>query len=106
MEEAIAELKSLIRGHRMGINSKIRRPLVYRITKTLIYDKQRKSETDLGIEKVKQALSDFHKQAKNKNDWEEKQYKGRSNQIQEKLKSSKFVKITVIRRGGNKRFRG
>ena len=69
-KEAIAELKSLIHGHRMGRNSpgksKIPGPLAGRITKTMIYGKERKSDTDLEIGKIKKDLSDFTKQVRNK----------------------------------------
>ena len=69
-KEAIAEMESLIRGHRMGSNSpgklKTSGSLAGRITKTLIYGEARKSETDLEIDKVKKALIDFAKQAKKK----------------------------------------
>ena len=70
MKDAILELKSLIRGNRMGRNSaenpKIPGPLPDRITKTQIYDKQRKSATDLGIAKIKNVISDFAKQVRRK----------------------------------------
>ena len=73
----------------MGSNSpdklKIPGRLAGRITKTLIYGKGRKSETDLKIDKIKKALSDFTKQAGSKNQGKEKQYKERKKQIQEKL---------------------
>ena len=68
--ESIFGSKSLIHGHRMGSNSaenpKMSVPLADRITKTSIYGKRRKSETDLEIGKIKKALSDFAKQAENK----------------------------------------
>ena len=52
-KEAIVEMRSLIHGQRMGINSpdkpKISGSLAGRITKTLIYGGERKSETDLEI---------------------------------------------------------
>ena len=72
MKEAIAESKSLTHGHRMGSNSpgnsEISGSLVGRITKkrTLVYGKRRTSETDLKIEMIKKALSDFAKQVKTK----------------------------------------
>ena len=69
-EEAIVGLKSLIHGHRVDSNSpdrlKISGSLADRITETLIYGKERKSESDLKIDKVKKALIDFAKQAKRK----------------------------------------
>ena len=56
-KEAILELESLIRVHRMGGNSpgksKIPGSLAGRVTKTLIYGKERKSETDLKIAKLR-----------------------------------------------------
>ena len=59
MREALAESKSLIRGLRMGINStgKSKNPgsLSERITTTLIYGKERKSETDFEIGEIKKA---------------------------------------------------
>jgi len=79
MGEAIVELGSLIHGQRMGSNSpdkpKISGSWDGRITKTLIYGKERKSETDSEIGKIKKALSDFAKQASRKNQEKEKQYK-------------------------------
>ena len=70
MKEALFELKSFFHGQRMGSNSaghsEISGSLVDRITKTLIYGKLRKSETDLRIGEIKNALSDFAKRAKNK----------------------------------------
>ena len=46
--------------------SKISCPLSYRITKTLICGKGRKSETNLKIGKIKKALIDFANQVKTK----------------------------------------
>ena len=81
-KEAIAELKSLIHGHRMGRNSpgksEISGFLADRITKTLIYGKERKSETDMKIGKIKNALSDFAQRASDENQGKEKQYKERN----------------------------
>ena len=78
MGETIAELESLIHGQRMESNSmdkpKIQGSLAGRIAKTLIYGKERKSETDLEIGKIKVALIDFAKQARNENQRKEKQY--------------------------------
>ena len=80
-KSAILELQSLIHGQRMGVNS-AENPknvgfLADRITKTLIYGKQGKSDIDLGIVRIKRALSDFAKQVTSKNQWDEKQYKER-----------------------------
>ena len=65
MGEAIVELKSLIHGQRVNNNSpgktKIPGPLTDKITKTLIFGKERKSETDLRIGEIKTSLSDFAK---------------------------------------------
>ena len=81
-KEAIAELESLIHGQRMGSNSpdkpKISGALAGRITKTLIYWKERKSETDLAIGEIKKALIDFAKRERNENQGKEKQYKERN----------------------------
>ena len=89
-KEAIAGSKSLIRGERMGStsagNPEISGSLTDSITKTLRYGEQGKSDTDWRIGKTKTALSDFAKQAKNKNQRGEKQYKERRIEIQEKLK--------------------
>ena len=66
-KEAILGLKSLIRGNRMGSNSagnpKIPGPLTDRITKMLIYGKQGKSDTDLGIGN-KQSFKRFRQTSK------------------------------------------
>ena len=71
-KDDISELKSLIRGHRVGTNSaenpKISGSLADRIAKTLIYGKKRKSDTDREIEKIKKALSDFTKQLRSASD--------------------------------------
>ena len=78
-KEAILESESLIHGQRMGSNStenpKIPVSLAGRITKTLIYGKQGKSDIDLRIGRVQKALIDFAKQAKSKNQRKEKKYK-------------------------------
>ena len=70
-KDAISESESLIRGKRMGRNSagnpKIPGSLTDRITKTLIYGKQGKSDTDLRIRGAKKALGDFTKQVRSKN---------------------------------------
>ena len=80
MEDAILELKSLIRGQRMGSNPadrpEITGSLAGRIAKTLIYGNRRKSDTGLGIGKIKKALTDFAKQSKSET-MERKQYKER-----------------------------
>ena len=93
-KEAIAELKSLIHGHRMGRNSpgksKIPGPLAGRITKTMIYGKERKSELDLGIREIKKALSDFAKQVRKQNQEKEKRYEERY-----KFKKSEEVENAV-----------
>ena len=89
-KEAILESESLIHGHRMGGNSagnqKMSGSLSDRITKTLIYGKQGKSDIDLRIGRMEKALSDFAKHAKSKNQRKEKQYRERPKEIQEKLK--------------------
>ena len=63
MGGAILELESLIRGKRMGINSarnpKIPGSLTGRITKTLIYGQQGKSDTDLRIVGAKEIFKRF-----------------------------------------------
>ena len=68
LKDAILELESLIRGHRMGRNSadnpKITGPLADRIAKTSIYGNRRKSDTDLKIGEIKKAISDFAKHLK------------------------------------------
>ena len=71
-------------GSNSAGNSEIAGSLVDRITKTSTYGKQRKSETDLKIEKIRKALSDFAKQVKSRNDGEEKLYKEIGGRIQEK----------------------
>ena len=54
-KEAIMELKSLIQGHRINSNypndKGISGSLADRVTKMLIYGKERKSETDLKLTK-------------------------------------------------------
>ena len=76
------ELKSLIHGQRMGSNSpdkpKISGALAGRVTKTLIYGEERKSETDLEIGKIKKALSDFAKRVRNENQGKAQQRKERN----------------------------
>ena len=68
MGEVILELKSLIHWHRMGSNSaensKMSSALADIITKTLIYGRRRKSDTDLRIGRIKKDLIDFAKQVK------------------------------------------
>ena len=71
MGKSIVGLKSLIQGHRINNNNPtsktgISGSLADRITKMLIYGKERKSETDLEIGKIKKALGEFPKQSKNK----------------------------------------
>ena len=93
-EEAIVELESLIQGHHMGSNSpgksELSGSLSDRITKTMIYGKERNSETDLKSGKIKKDVSDFAKQVRNK-------LKGRGTiqrkkQIQEKRRRWKHEK--------------
>ena len=70
MTEAITELKSLTRGHRMGSdsadNANILDSLAGRIAKTLIYGAGNNSGADLEIGKIKKAHIDFAKQVKMK----------------------------------------
>ena len=97
-KEAIMELKSLIHWQRMGSNSpgklKISGSLDGRITKTLIYGQERKSETDFGIDKIKNALRDFAKQAKNK-------IKGKRNNIKKETNSRKVEKVEIRENNNN-----
>ena len=66
MKEAITELKSLIRHHRINRNSINKTgtegSLTDRITKLSIYGKEKKSETDQKIGKIKKTITDFAKQ--------------------------------------------
>ena len=75
MWDSIFELKSLIRRQRMGSNSagnpKIPGSLTDRVTKTLIYGKQEKSDTDMRIGGVKKALIGSAKQVSSRNQWGE-----------------------------------
>merc|ERR1712112_36235 len=78
MQESISELKTLMRGQRIEQNSsnlmKLSGNLGERITKTLLYGKKGKSPIDLKVEKIKRALLDFAKQAKDEKNWKYKQY--------------------------------
>ena len=66
MQEAISELKTLMRKHRIGKNSsglmKLSGNLSERITKTLLYGRKGKSPVDLKVEKIKSVLQDFARQ--------------------------------------------
>ena len=55
-----------------------------RITKMLIYGKERKSETDLKIDNIKKALKDFAKQNKNENKEKENNTRKRENKYKNK----------------------
>ena len=74
MQESISELKTLMRGQRIEQNSsdlmKLSGNLGGRITKTLLYGKKGKSPVGLKAEKIKRALKDFAKQAKEEKNWE------------------------------------
>ena len=77
-KEAITELKSLMRWHRVennsARNSEISGSLSGRIAETSIYGKERKSDVDLELGKIKKAISDFARKAKNgKNGGDKKQ---------------------------------
>merc|ERR1712112_463862 len=91
MQESISELKTLMRGQRIDQNSsdltKLSGNLGERITKTLLYGKKGKSPIDLKVEKIKRALKDFAKQAKDEKNWKNKQYQERRKKISEKVKS-------------------
>ena len=88
--EAIAELKSLIRGHRINNNSpgktNISGPISGRITKALISGKGRKSETDLRVGEIRIAFLDSAKKTKGRKQGKIKQYKRNRKQIQEQLR--------------------
>ena len=85
--------------------SKIPDSLADRITKTLIYGKERKSETDLKIGEIKKDLSDFAEQVRNK-------IKQKRNDTKKETNSRKVKKLKTRENnnnspcGGNKRFRG
>ena len=88
-KEAILESKSLIRGHRINNSpgkTKISGPLADRITEALIVWKERKSETDLRIGKIKKGLRDVAKQMQEQKQGKAKQYKEKRKQIQEQVK--------------------
>ena len=67
-KDSITELKSLIRGKRIAINSadsaEISASLADRIAETLIYGEEKKSGADSKIGKIKKAPSDFVNQVK------------------------------------------
>ena len=88
MEEAITELKSLMRGKHVGNNSpgnlKIAGSLADRLVKTSTYGKDGKSAVGLEIETIKKAISDFAKQVKNEKNWKENQYREMKKEIIEK----------------------
>ena len=66
MEESIMELKSLIQSQRVNRNPESKTgaagSLAGRITKLSIYSKEKKSETDLKIGKIRKAMTDFTRQ--------------------------------------------
>ena len=77
--ESIMELKSLIQRHRINSNSANKigttGSLADRITKLSIYGEEKKSETDLKIDKIKKTMIDFTKQRKEQKQNKTKQYK-------------------------------
>ena len=89
-KDAIMELKSLIQKQRINSNSTKKTgtagSLTDRITKLLIYGKEKKSETDQKIDKIKKTITDFAKQRKGKKQEKPKQYKNKRKEIQEQIK--------------------
>ena len=75
MRESISELKTLMRGQRIGQNStdlmKLSGNLGGRITKILLYGKKGKYPAGLKAGEIKNALKDFAKQAKEERYWGE-----------------------------------
>ena len=107
MKDAILELKSIMRGHRMGSksagNPKMSGSLADTITKALIYGKHAKSDTDLGIAGIAISLSDFTKQVKING--EKSNIKIDEKKFKRSGRKWKFKTRTTICRVGNKRFR-
>ena len=86
-------LKSLIQKQRINSNSVnktgIAGSLTDRITKLLIYGKEKKSETDQKIDKIKKTITDFAKQRKEQKQEKLRQYKNKRKEIQEQIKTLK-----------------
>ena len=87
-QEAISELKTLMRGQRIEQNSpdlsKLSGNLGGRITKTLLYGKKGKSPVDLKVGEIKSALKDFANQAKEEKNRKNKQYQERGKEFRRK----------------------
>ena len=83
----------------MGSNSaggpEIAGSLPARIAKTLIYGKQRKSGTDLRIEKIKKALCDFANQVRSAQQWAGRYKERNSRKIGEIENSRKQSPLTT-----------
>ena len=80
MKDDIAELKSLIRGQRVESNSadssEISVSLSAIIVETLLYGKEKKSDTDLKSQN-KESGNRFRQESENEKNWKEKHYKER-----------------------------